>query len=184
MEEFARQDAAMQEIATEIESLMEGYDAKKATLDERISKAQTRLDSLAKRRAEMGFRRRGRSSMPCAMAPIPLAARFAGALLVQPLPVRSFLNINVPTLPARGVRVTSQARRNHVTNVARRVDPRQRPYFWIDEGQNEWEPHDRSDYQAVRDGYVSITPLQPDLTDHSSIELVERLTKDLGSRVR
>ena len=39
-----------------------------------------------------------------------------------------------------------------------------RPYYWIEEGENDWEPHDRSDYQAVRDGYVSVTPLQPDLT--------------------
>ncbi len=54
MEEFTRQDAAMQELAAEMATLMEGYDAKKATLDERVSKAQTRLDSLAKRRAKAG----------------------------------------------------------------------------------------------------------------------------------
>ena len=46
-----------------------------------------------------------------------------------------------------------------------RVDPRGQPYYWIEEGQNDWEPHDRSDYQAVKDGYISVTPLQPDLTD-------------------
>jgi len=54
MEEFERQNAAMQEVMTEIESLMEGYDAKKATLDERIGKAQGRLDALGKRRAKAG----------------------------------------------------------------------------------------------------------------------------------
>ena len=54
MEELERQNAAMQEIVTEIEGLMEGYDAKKATLDERIGKAQGRLDALAKRRAKAG----------------------------------------------------------------------------------------------------------------------------------
>ncbi len=54
MEEFARQDAAMQELAAEMEGLMEGYDAKKATLDERVAKAPTRLDSLAMRRAKPG----------------------------------------------------------------------------------------------------------------------------------
>ncbi len=54
MEELERQNAAMQEIVTEAEALMEGYDAKKATLDERIGKAQTRLDALAKRRAKAG----------------------------------------------------------------------------------------------------------------------------------
>jgi 5'-nucleotidase len=68
--------------------------------------------------------------------------------------------------------VTVQARRNHVTSVSERQDPRQRAYYWIEEGQNEWEPHDRSDYQAVRDGYISITPLQPDMTAHDAMEYV------------
>lgn len=54
MEELERQNAAMQELVTEVEGLMEGYDAKKATLDERIGKAQSRLDALAKRRAKAG----------------------------------------------------------------------------------------------------------------------------------
>ena len=39
------------------------------------------------------------------------------------------------------------------------------------------EPHARSDYQAVRAGYISVTPLQPDLTAHDALRLVERLIK-------
>lgn len=54
MEEFERQNTAMQELITEMEALMEGYDAKKATLDERVAKAQTRLDTLGKRRNKAG----------------------------------------------------------------------------------------------------------------------------------
>lgn len=54
MEEFTRQDTAMQELAAEMDALMEGYDAKKATLDERLAKAQSRLDSLGKRRNKAG----------------------------------------------------------------------------------------------------------------------------------
>ncbi len=76
---------------------------------------------------------------------------------------RTFLNLNVPKGEPKGYRVTVQAKRNHVTSVAERHDPKGHPYYWIEEGQNEWEPHDRSDYQAVRDGYVSVTPLHPDL---------------------
>src|ERR1041384_1114220 len=48
------------------------------------------------------------------------------------------------------------------TVVAPRQDPGGRPYYWIEEGEDEWEPHDRSDYQAVKDGFVSVTPLQLD----------------------
>ncbi len=54
MEEFERQNEAMKEVNTEMEGLMGDYDAKKATLDERIGKAQGRLDSLNKRRTKAG----------------------------------------------------------------------------------------------------------------------------------
>ena len=100
----------------------------------------------------------------------------ADAILGQPLPGRTFLNINVPKGAPKGYRVTVQAKRNHVTSVAQRHDPKGNPYYWIEEGQNEWEPHDRSDYQAVRDGYVSVTPLHPDLTAHHALAAVEALT--------
>jgi 5'-nucleotidase len=101
------------------------------------------------------------------------ASAIATMVLERGLPSRTFININVPEGTPRGMRVTVQARRNHLTVVAEREDPRGRPYYWIEEGQNDWEPHDRSDYQAVRDGYVSITPLQPDLTAHDALSFVE-----------
>ena len=103
------------------------------------------------------------------------AASVAAAILRQPLPPRTFLNINVPKGPPKGFRVTVQASRNHITSVAERHDPKGRAYFWIEEGQDDWHPHDRSDYQAVRDGFVSVTPLQPDLTAHDALAAVEAL---------
>jgi 5'-nucleotidase len=103
------------------------------------------------------------------------AAEAARALLDHPLPARTFLNINVPPGQPRGTRVTVQGRRNHQTAITTRVDPRGRSYYWIDEAQLEWHAHDRSDYVAVRDGYVSITPLQPDLTAHADLAAAETL---------
>ena len=105
------------------------------------------------------------------------AAIVAAAVLQGGLPPRTFININVPPGQPKGFRATVQARRNHVTVIDERVDPRGRPYYWIEEGQNNWEPHDRSDYQAVRDGYTSVTPLQPDLTDHAALALVAQLVE-------
>jgi 5'-nucleotidase len=112
------------------------------------------------------------------------AAAMAESLLDAPLPSRTFLNINVPKGAPKGHRVTVQAKRNHITSVAERHDPKGRAYYWIEEGQDEWEPHDRSDYQAVRDGYVSITPLHPDLTAHQALGAVERLSLDAEAKVR
>ncbi len=107
------------------------------------------------------------------------AATLAGMVLRGGmLQGRTFLNINVPKGRPRGFRLTVQARRNHITIVDERMDPRGQNYYWIEEGQNDWEPHDRSDYQAVRDGYVSITPLQPDLTDHNALSQLETLALD------
>ena len=104
------------------------------------------------------------------------AAVVADAVLQRPLPGRTFLNLNVPKGQPKGYRVTVQAKRNHVTSVAERHDPKGRPYYWIEEGENDWEPHDRSDYQAVRDGYISVTPLHPDLTAHDALTAVEALS--------
>ena len=109
------------------------------------------------------------------------AATVASAVLRRGLPPRTLLNINVPRGRPKGLKVTVQARRNHVTSVSEAVDPRGQPYYWIEEGQSDWEPHDRSDYQAVRDGYVSVTPLQPDLTHYAALKFVESLP--LGAEV-
>lgn len=103
------------------------------------------------------------------------AAMTAEAVLERGMPKFTLLNINVPRGPNKGFKVTVQARRNHVTVVDERIDPRGRPYYWIEEGLDTWEPHDRSDYQAVRDGYISITPLQPDMTATAAMKYVEDL---------
>ena len=112
------------------------------------------------------------------------AAAIAASMFASPLPQWTFLNVNVPQGEPKGFRATVQAKRNHITEVLVRDDPKGKPYFWIDEGQNEWEPHDRSDYQAVRDGFVSITPLHPDLTAHHALSAVEVLSTRMEVEVR
>ena len=108
------------------------------------------------------------------------AAVAGGGAASGRLPPRMFLNVNVPKGRPKGYRATVQAGRNHVTSVAERQDPKGRSYFWVEEGQSDWHPHDRSDYQAVKDGYVSVTPLQPDLTAHDAVRgIVERLAAEL-----
>ena len=113
-----------------------------------------------------------------------VAASLAAQLLEAPLPARTFLNVNVPYGTIRGWKVTAQATRNHVTKVDKRIDPRGQAYFWIEEALDDWQPHDRSDYQAVRDGYVSLSALQPDLTNHRALELLERFTLAGAAGVR
>ena len=109
---------------------------------------------------------------PAASAAATIAGMVLGGGVLEG---RTFLNINVPAGKPKGFRLTVQAKRNHITIVDPRTDPRGQAYYWIEEGENDWEPHDRSDYQAVRDGYVSVTPLQPDLTDHDALAKLESL---------
>lgn len=104
------------------------------------------------------------------------AATIAGIVLREGIAAQTFLSLNVPTGKPKGFKLTVQAKRNHVTIVDERIDPRGRAYYWIEEGENDWEPHDRSDFQAVRDGYVSVTPLQPDLTDYNALARLESLS--------
>lgn len=103
------------------------------------------------------------------------AATIAKMVLAKGIPPRTLLNINVPTGTPKGLRVTTQAKRNHVTQIDSRTDPRGNPYYWIEEALDEYQPDSgKSDYETVMAGYTSVTPLQPDMTAYDAIETLER----------
>ena len=97
------------------------------------------------------------------------AAVLTDLLLRHPLPDRTFLNVNVPKGTPTGFRRTVQGKRNHITKISERLDPRGKPYYWIEEGIDDWTAHDRSDYQAVKQGFISVSLLHPDLTAYSAL---------------
>ena len=111
------------------------------------------------------------------------AAQLAEMILRQPLPERTFLNVNVPRGTPKGYRRTVQGKRNHITKISERLDPRGKPYYWIEEGIDDWAAHDHSDYHACKQGYISVTLLQPDMTAHSAFEALENLPLDLPASV-
>ena len=97
-----------------------------------------------------------------------------GSLLTQVLersdfPAETLLSINLPAIPpeeVRGVRVTRLARRVYMDSLTRAHDPSGREYFWIGGGATEWNAPEGTDFWAVDNGYVSVTPLHLDLTNH------------------
>jgi 5'-nucleotidase len=103
------------------------------------------------------------------------AERIAAQVVRQGLPPRTLLNVNVPRGTPKGVKITVQGMRNHITKVTASVDPRGRPYYWIEEGEDTYADGARADHVAVREGYVSVTPLQPDLTAHDALAGLESL---------
>lgn len=86
---------------------------------------------------------------------------------------RTFLNVNVPTSKVKGVRITSQGRRDYWARVEERVDPRSRVYYWIKQGFSRWEKNGMSDIHALRDHYISVTPLQFDFTNYDALETLQ-----------
>ena len=110
----------------------------------------------------------------------PLVSELIGDILARDdLPPGTFLNINLPDIPAdrtKGVEVTSLGKRVYHDSVTRHLDPRGREYLWIGGGRSEWHGSDQSDFRAVRAGYVSVTPLHLDLTDFGLIDRVKTWT--------
>lgn len=83
------------------------------------------------------------------------------------IPRDTLLNVNLPPLPARdikGVRLTRLGRRVYSDSLVRMHDPRGREIFWIGGGSASWSGAEDSDFRAVNDGWVSVTPLTLDLT--------------------
>jgi 5'-nucleotidase len=106
-----------------------------------------------------------------------IAARIARLVIEHGLPEDSLLNVNVPCLPydeLRGVVVTRQGLRVYRDELVRRIDPRGKPYYWIGGPPPTGISEEGSDFWAVTQGYVSITPIHLDLTDHDSIALLNQ----------
>jgi len=85
----------------------------------------------------------------------------------------TLLNVNVPNLlppDIKGVRVTCQGRRVYGGSVLERIDPRGKKYYWIGGEVEDWLSMPHADHEAVRQGYISVTPLKLDLTDHGSLD--------------
>ncbi|HJM11542.1 MAG TPA: 5'/3'-nucleotidase SurE [Candidatus Marinimicrobia bacterium] len=86
------------------------------------------------------------------------------------------LNINVPIMSngkAKGVRFTRQGTSNYEERFDRRVDPRRRVYYWMDGELVSNEDDSHVDDVALREGYVSVTPLHYNLTSESSLEVMK-----------
>jgi 5'-nucleotidase len=100
---------------------------------------------------------------------VPALARLLHRIVERDtFPEETLLNINLPAVTpdeARGVRVTRLGRRAYEGSLTRSQDPSGREYFWIGGGRSKWWGGDDSDFRAIEDGYVSVTPLHLDLTN-------------------
>ena len=100
-------------------------------------------------------------------------------LLKNKLPKGTMLNVNVPYIQKneiKGFLMTKQGRSSFIDTFERRVDPRGQSYFWIKGKIRNTDPSIEFDGEAVTNGYVSITPIDFDLTNN---RLINKLKKEL-----
>jgi 5'-nucleotidase len=97
-------------------------------------------------------------------------------LLRKPLERALILNVNVPDVPRealRGFRTTRLGYRHRSEPVIRARDPRGRPVYWVGPAGSEQDAGPGTDFHAISEGYVSVTPLQIDFTRHAALPVVE-----------
>jgi 5'-nucleotidase len=101
---------------------------------------------------------------------------------IEGFPAETLLNINLPKLHAsevRGIRVTKLGSRFFSGSITQMKDPWGREVFWIGGGDVTWTIDPESDQAAVKDGFISVTPLHMDLTNYRLMETVSSWALEL-----
>jgi len=99
-------------------------------------------------------------------------------LLDRGLPRGACLNVNIPAIPfeqIQGTKVARLGKRVFRDVIVEKKDPRGKSYYWIGGEDPTWEPDEASDFHAVSEGYVSVTPLTFELTDYKGIVELEAM---------
>lgn len=117
-------------------------------------------------------------------APLADFARHLAAALLR-APRRDppwILNVNAPAGAPAGVSITGLGRREMTAAVVQKVDPRGEPYYWIGQiAPGRLEPG--TDFEALREGRITVTPLHLDLTAYDELDPLARLIAPLGATV-
>jgi 5'-nucleotidase len=109
-----------------------------------------------------------------------IAAELVNRLIKTPLSEGVILNVNVPDIPydqLQGIVATRLGHRHKAESVVKSQDPRGKTIYWVGPAGAEQDAGPGTDFYAVRKGYVSVTPLQVDLTRHSALQAVDEWLK-------
>lgn len=99
-----------------------------------------------------------------------IAAQLAGMILMKGLPENTLLNVNIPnTKPVKGIRVTRQGRRLWQNSIQETADPWGKKLYWIGGGTTIIDSAADTDVYAIEEGFVSITPIHLDKTNHEGV---------------
>jgi 5'/3'-nucleotidase len=122
------------------------------------------------------------TSEPCDFADgARFVRRLAEEVVRRGLGGKRVLNVNLPHRSwreVRGIRLTRLGTRVYSDTLIEKTDPRGRAYYWIGGQQPVWEQQEGTDFGAVEEGYVSVTPLSLDLTDYRAVVEMEQWNLD------
>src|SRR5438876_4944685 len=104
--------------------------------------------------------------------------------LVEGLPPKTLLNVNVPAGEPKGLRFTRLGHRVYSDKIVEHVDPRGRTHYWLGTGEPTWETLEGTDMGAVHDGFVAVTPLHLDLTNHRALAVMADWSAALDGQLR
>jgi len=105
------------------------------------------------------------------------AAKLAKLVYKNGLPKGTLLNLNVPACAPskiKGVRITKQGETPIIESFDKRVDPRKRTYYWLEGEVIDLKGEKESDILALKKSYITITPIQYDLTNHGFIKELKK----------
>lgn len=113
-----------------------------------------------------------------------VASLIATRLLVEGLPVKTLLNVNIPPGVVQGIRVTRLGHRVYTEKIVEQRDPRGRTHYWIGGGEPQWEALEGTDMSAIHEGFVSLTPVHLDLTHHRALAALGDWASALNAQLR
>lgn len=106
-----------------------------------------------------------------------IAIKVVTQILKNGLPQDTLLNVNIPNLPAaeiKGIKICRQARARWAEKFDERNDPHGRPYYWLTGEFINLDKGEDTDEWALANGYVSVVPVQFDLTAHHAVSILNR----------
>ena len=112
-----------------------------------------------------------------------VARLVAMRVLVEGLPPQTLLNVNAPPGPPKGIRLARLGHRAESEKIVEQTDPRGRTHYWIG-GPPRWEALEGTDMAAVHEGFVAITPVHLDLTNHRALAQMSDWQPTLDAQYR
>lgn len=100
---------------------------------------------------------------------VKVAVELTQKALADGIPAGTLLNVNVPKGVPKGIRITKQGFKTARPLITEHIDPRGKLYYWIGELREGFRADGGTDFEAIDEGFVSVTPMRSDLTNHSAI---------------